>query len=327
MISLDFEGHWGVLERPPDGPYGVNLRGEAGSVRGMLELFREFGIRATWGAVGMLFARSRAERDRFSPAVRPRYTVPLPDPYAVPAGEGEADDPLHYAPTLIAEVAATPGQEVATHTFAHLCLLEPAENMREAFRADLRAARAIMRHTLGVEPRSIIFPRDQHDPALHDVLVSEGVPCYRGRPHSWMWKPAPGAGESAPRRAARLVDAHLGPSRLTRWDEVAQPDGTFDVRSSFFVRVGSGRMGARRIAAAMTEAARLGRILHLWWHPHNCGARPAEGLSFLRGLLETFGRLRGEYGMESLGMADVAERCGMETRSMAGVAAPPGAHG
>ena len=325
MISLDFELHWGVLERAPDGAYGPNLRGVPGSVRGMLKLFREFGIRATWGTVGMLFARGRAERERFSPKVRPRYTVPIPDSYAVPTGEGEADDPLHYAPTLIAEVAATPGQEVATHTFAHLCLLEPAENMREALRADLRAARAIMRHTVGVEPRSIIFPRNQHDPALHDVLVDEGVPCYRGSPRAWMWKAAPGAGQGALRRAARLADAYLGPSRLTRWDEVAQPDGTYDVRSSFFVRLGSGRMGARRIAGAMDEAARRGEILHLWWHPHNAGVRTAEGLAFLRGLLETFGRLRRTHGMESLGMAEVAERCGMKPRTPADAAARPGA--
>lgn len=310
VISLDFELHWGVLERSPTGQYGANLRGVPESVRGILALFEEFGVRATWGTVGMLFARSRAERDRFSPAVRPRYTAALPDPYAVPVGESETDDPLHYAPTLIAEIAARPGQEVATHTFAHLCPLEPAEGMRDAFREDLRAARAIMRHTLGIEPRSIVFPRNQHDPALNDLLVGEGVPCYRGNPRSWMWKAAPGAGQGALRRAARLADAYLGPARTTRWDEVAQPDGTFDVRASFFVRVGSGRLGARRIASALTAAARRGEILHLWWHPHNCGARPAASLGFLRGVLETFSRLRDRYGMESLGMADVAARCG-----------------
>jgi hypothetical protein len=71
----------------------------------------------------------------------------------------------------------------------------------------------------------------------------------------------------------------------------------------------------------MSEAARRGEILHLWWHPHNCGARPAASLRFLRGLLETFGQLRRTYGMESLGMADVAERCGMESHSTAGARA------
>jgi hypothetical protein len=132
VISLDFEIHWGVLERPATGAYRANLLGVPESVRGTLALFREFEVRATWATVGMLFARSRAERERFSPAVRPRYAVPLPDPYAAPTGEAEADDPLHYAPALIAEVAATPGQELATHTFAHLYPLEPGENTREA---------------------------------------------------------------------------------------------------------------------------------------------------------------------------------------------------
>src|SRR3954471_7702130 len=90
VISLDFEIHWGVLERPADGPYARKLRGVPCSVRGTLALFREFEVRATWCTVGMLFARSRAERERFSPGVRPRYRVPLPDPYAVRTGDGEA---------------------------------------------------------------------------------------------------------------------------------------------------------------------------------------------------------------------------------------------
>lgn len=310
VISLDFEIHWGVLERPADGAYRANLLGVPASVRGTLALFRELGIRATWATVGMLFARGRAELELFSPTARPRYAVPLPDPYAVDTGEGEADDPLHFAPSLIAEIAATPGQEVGTHTFAHLYPLEPGDGMREAFRADLRAARAIMRHATGIEPRSIVFPRNQHDPALHQVLVEEGVPCYRGNPRSWMWQAAPGARQGALRRAARLVDAYVGPSHLTRWDRVAHPDGTFNVPASFFVRPGSGALGARRMTSAMAAAARRGEIVHLWWHPHNFGVHTAERLGFLRGLLETFSRLRDSHGIESLGMHDVASRCG-----------------
>jgi peptidoglycan/xylan/chitin deacetylase (PgdA/CDA1 family) len=309
VVSLDFEIHWGVLERPSTGAYRAHLLGVPESVRGTLALFREFEVRATWATVGMLFARSRAERERFSPAVRPRYAVPLPDPYAVQTGDGEADDPLHYAPTLIDEIAATPGQELATHTFAHLYPLEPGENTREAFRADLRAARAIMRHAAGVEPRSIVFPRNQHDPALNDVLVDEGVTCFRGNGPSWIWKAAPGR-HGPVRRAARLLDSYAGPTRLARWAEVAQPDGTFNVPASFFVRPNAGRLGARRIAAAMAAAARRGEIVHLWWHPHNFGVRTPRCLALLRGLLETFAALRRRQGLESLGMADVAARCG-----------------
>ena len=43
-------------------------------------------------------ARSRAQAERLRPAIRPAYRDPRLDPYAVPVGEGEDDDPLHYAP-------------------------------------------------------------------------------------------------------------------------------------------------------------------------------------------------------------------------------------
>ena len=309
VVSLDFELHWGVLERAADGPYRANLEGVPESVRGTLALFREFGIAATWATVGFLFARSRGERERFSPAVRPRYSVPLPDPYRVPTGEGEADDPLHYAPTLVAEIGATPGQELATHTFSHLYCLEPAENLREAFRHDLRAAQAIMRETAGVQARSIVFPRNQHNPAFDDLLAGEGITCFRGCTRAFGWAPRARAGHTLAMRAARAVDAYAGGAHSVRWSEVRQPSGLCNLPARLLLRPGSAGLKARRIVRALRHAARAGEILHLWWHPHNFGAHPARELATLRTLLESFARLREGEGMESLSMADVAARC------------------
>jgi hypothetical protein len=58
----------------------------------------------------------------------------------------------------------------------------------------------------------------------------------------------------------------------------------------------------------MHGAARQGRLLHVWWHPHNFGVRLDAHLAMLRELLDTFARCRERDGMLSLGMADVAER-------------------
>ena len=62
-----------------------------------------------------------------------------------------------------------------------------------------------------------------------------------------------------------------------------------------------------RIQREMESAARRGRCYHLWWHPHNFGAHPAENLRVLDAVLATFQRLRKEAGMESLSMAAMAE--------------------
>ena len=74
-------------------------------------------------------------------------------------GDNEDDDPMHYASSLIARIAKTPKQEIATHTFSHYYCQEPGET-REAFAADIASAMAIARR-YGFDIRSIVFPRNQ----------------------------------------------------------------------------------------------------------------------------------------------------------------------
>ncbi len=134
VISLDFELHWGVRDkRSVDGPYRENLLGARHAIPQILDLFEEFGVAATWATVGFLFAKNRLERDEFSPSLRPQYKNAKLDPYSEPTGDNEDDDPMHYAPSLIARIAKTPNQEIATHTFSHYYCQEPGET-REAFR-------------------------------------------------------------------------------------------------------------------------------------------------------------------------------------------------
>src|SRR6476660_3556153 len=137
VISLDFELHWGVRDkRPANGPYRRNLLGARTAVAGMLALFEEFGIRATWATVGFLFARSRKELHEYSPARRPEYRNPKLSAYEEPVGQDEAEDPLHFGGSLIDEIANCPGQEIASHTFSHYYCCEPGQDA-EAFSADL----------------------------------------------------------------------------------------------------------------------------------------------------------------------------------------------
>ena len=65
-------------------------------------------------------------------------------------------------------------------------------------------------------------------------------------------------------------------------------------------------MRLARLKAGMRQAARHGRIFHLWWHPHNFGANTKENLDFLRSVLEVFATYRQTHGMRSLSMIEVA---------------------
>ena len=309
VISLDFELRWGVRQRAAKGAYMANLLGERDAAAGMLALFQEFDTAATWATVGFLFAESRQELQRFSPVQRPKYADPGLSPYGDLIGEGERDDPLNYAPSLIALIRRTPRQEIATHTFSHYYCTEPGQH-EGAFEADLAAARAIA-EARGLQFQSIVFPRNQHNPRYDHILLAQGITTYRGSPPSWpVWKRRFGP---AGTRVARLVDAYgdLAES-TTPWSAVPQPNGLCDVRASCFLRPYDPRLrhleGLRlqRLRRAIRGAAVRGELLHLWWHPHNFGTYTAENLAFLRRVLEEFAECRARLAMQSLSMADAA---------------------
>lgn len=313
VLSLDFELHWGVYDvQPADGPYAPNLRGARLAVPRILDAFAEHGVAATWAVVGLLMARSRDEARRWSPAVRPAYDEARRDAYAVPVGEGEEDDPLHYAPSLVRRIVATPGQELATHTFSHFYCLEPGQT-REAFAADLAAARTAAA-AYGVQPRSIVLPRNQHNPAYDDVLRAAGIVAYRGTSRGWMHRPMVERAETRPVRVARRLDAYLpvAGDHTFGWDRVAPRDGLSDVPASLLLRPaqpGSPLLDAlslRRVRRAVAHAGRTGRLVHLWWHPHNFGVDLERNLARLQAVLSTFAECRERWGMQSLTMAQAA---------------------
>jgi hypothetical protein len=280
----------------------------------MLDLFARYEVAATWATVGFLFARSREERERYDPRERPRYANPRLDPYGEPVGADEPSDPLHYAPSLVARIRATPRQEVGSHTYAHYYCGEPGAGPA-TFRADLEAARALA-EAHGIALRSIVFPRNQSGPAYLGVLREVGLDAYRGNPPGRLWQVEDGAAGRRPmRRFGRLLDAHLPVSGddTQGWGEVVETGGLANVRAGRFLRPCDPRLAAfeplrrRRITASLERAARARRLYHLWWHPHNFGAHLRESLDTLRHVLDTFARLRDDEGMVSLTMAGAAD--------------------
>lgn len=313
VISLDFELHWGVRDHAQaDGPYRANLIGVWKAVPAMLELFARREIAVTWATVGMLFADSREERELFAPAQRPAYADPGLDPYREPTGDSERDDPLHYAPSLIARIARTAHQEIGTHTFAHFYCLEPGQTEGD-FRADLTSALRIA-HAKEHQINSIVFPRNQHNPAYDPALVDAGIETYRGVAPGWSNRAGVRADQHPTRRAVRLLESVFpwGPARDIAWPGMRRPSGLYDVAASAFLRpVGlGGRAGDAlrfsRLANAIRAAAERRTVFHLWWHPHNFGLRLEENLAFLTRLLDVFERCRDCRGMRSLTMLDTA---------------------
>jgi peptidoglycan/xylan/chitin deacetylase (PgdA/CDA1 family) len=318
VISLDFELHWGVRDTFSGDTYRQNLLGEWEAIPRMLALFEEYDIAATWATVGFLFAKSRQNLEEFSPSVKPLYAEPLLSSYQEPIGESEVDDPLHFAPSLIEAIRRTPRQELATHTFSHLYCLEPGQD-REAFQADLGSALAIAGEN-GVRIRSIVFPKNQHNPDYDDLLIDAGIVCYRGNHHAWMhrdpvmYRVPDAVGQRQLKRAARLLDTYTslaGPHTVS-WETIRQSNGLCNIPESFFLKPYSPRwrrlepLRLQRIVKSIKRAAVRQEVLHLWWHPHNFGINIDQNLDFLRRILEVFCRYRDDHGMRSMSMADAA---------------------
>jgi len=310
IISLDFELYWGVRDVMTVDGYRRHLEGARVVVPRLLELFRAYDVRATWAAVGCLMLQDVADLRAHAPARLPGYRRASLCPYAYIDREGASLEPaLHFAPALVERILATPGQELASHTFSHFyCLEEPATV--EAFRADLQVALAVARSRYGADMRSLVFPRNQYTPEHVRAAAALGITAYRGNPETWMYRPRSGEQESSLRRVARLVDVFLPMSPdlscvLREGEPVNVPASRF-LRPWTAAQRWAEPLRLRRISRELCAAAKRGRAYHLWWHPHNFGAAPDENLAALRTLLDELTRLRHTHGMRSATMAEAA---------------------
>ena len=314
VLSLDFELHWGVRDHEPiNAPYRQNLLGAREAIPRLLELFKRYEISGTWAIVGFLFAESREEQRKFTPAVLPRYNNKALNPYTQLIGRGEKDDPLHFAPSLIEEISRCPRQEIATHTFSHHYCCEPGQ-AADSFNADLNSAIAIAAER-GIRFRSIVFPRNQVNPRYLQSVLDAGLVCYRGPEHGWMHRVIAQEERTIALRMARIGDTYVDISggRIVRWGEILEPSGLCNVRASRFLwpyRPALQGFEERRLGRTIDQlklAALEDAVFHLWFHPHNFGTHLEENLDFLEAILQAFASARERYGMRSLSMSAVAD--------------------
>ena len=309
VVSLDFELYWGVRDQVPlDRSERNRLLAARSLVPRILDLFEEFSIHATWATVGLLFARSREEAEAFRPKNEPSYVDQRLNPYRELLGAGEADDPFHFAPSLISLIASREGQEIASHSFSHYYCMEPGQTAAD-FEADLRGAIAIADHA-GYKLLSYVFPRNQVNPEYLDVLQRYGVRIYRGNEEVAIKRAASFSSQRRiHKRVGRLLDAYVSVcgDQLAPWPSPRSPAL---IRPSRYLRSSTAVLRylaprlLQRIRNQMKAAVEQGQIFHLWWHPEDFAADGEHSLRFLREVLTTFNSYREAYGMKSLSMAE-----------------------
>ncbi len=137
-VSLDCELFWGVRDHRTLTGYGENIRNVHRVVPRLLELFRRYDVHATWAVVGFLFFEDQSSLLKNIPQEKPSYANSRFDQYNYILQE-ELDPLYHFAPNLIKQIAATPNQEIATHTFSHYYCLERGQTAGQ-FKVDIEHA-------------------------------------------------------------------------------------------------------------------------------------------------------------------------------------------
>lgn len=311
VISLDFELHWGVWDVTTIAKYGANIVGVKQAIPAMLSAFEQYGVKASFATVGFLFAQNKANLLQNIPSVRPTYSNHNFDvyKYEIPTiGENEITDPYHFGYTLLQQIK-NDGHEVGTHTFSHYYCLEDGQTEAQ-FDADLIAAVAIAKKE-GIILKSIVFPRNQINPKYLPILKANGITHYRGNPTGWIYKPRKHFSEPILVRLCRLLDAYTALFGYNVFELPTAVDGLTNVPGSRFLKPYSPRLSAleklkiNRIKNEMTQAAKNGKLYHLWWHPHNFGANLEDNIKGLKVILEHFKNLQIKYKFDNKIMQDL----------------------
>jgi len=311
LISLDFELYWGVRDKRSLESYAWNLRNTREAVLSLLELFREYGIHATWSTVGFLFFSSPDSLKAVLPAQQPRYKDPNLCPYRYFDSNAYLEPEVHFAPDLIELIGKSPGQEVGTHTFSHFYCLE--EGISEAsFDADLVAAQRAGKES-GLLPKSLVFPRNQWREDFLPLLPKHGIHCFRGVESHPIYSASANSEQGLARRALRLLDCYLNLTGHHCFGPESTGDSLpYNLPASRFLRPHSSKLSLldglkrRRIVKAMRVAATENKAFHLWWHPHNFGKHLTENIGFLSTILEEYRHLSESHGMRSVNMSEMA---------------------
>lgn len=308
IVSLDFELYWGVQDHSELPEYEDHVLGARKAIPQLLELFQKHDIHATWATVGFLFAENEQEVRSFFPKELPTYDNEVLSGYRRfgTIGQNENTAPCFYAHSLIAQIAATPSQEIGSHTFSHYYCWESGQTT-EQFRADMAAAKDIAHH-YGFDVKTVVFPRNQCAPEYSQILAELDFAAYRDIEDNWIHKKI----KFRPlKRLLRLADVYLPLTGQGGYIPKIE-NGIVALMGSrmykpFFKPLGFLEgLKLRRIKKQMLHAAKNGLTFHLWWHPHNIGVRTEFHLKQLEEIFSYYDMLKEKYGMRSLNMSEAA---------------------
>ena len=305
IISLDFELKWGVLEF--DEKYEKNLLNARQVIPKILNLFKEYKIKATWATVGLLFNSTKEEYYKFKPLFEPTYKVDALNPYKENIGESEEFDKIHYGASLIKMIYECPGQEIGSHTYSHYNCKDNFQTQNE-FESDIKSAIEVASEKFNMNMASFVFPKNEINEGYLDIIKKYNFTHYRGNPDNFIYSKGHNS-KNILFRMIRLLDSYFN---------ITGHQVSSVVNNHFLVNVVGNRMFRpynrykllnklmlNRIKNEMIYAAKNNKNYHLWWHPHNFGSNTDENLKNLEDVLKKYRYLQEKYEMGSVCMSEI----------------------
>ena len=314
LISLDFELYWGVRDKISLDDYIKKYPGSRLIVSTLLNLFNKYQVHVTWATVGLLFFETRNELINALPVKKPDYINKNRSPYEFinNISSNENDEPFCYASSLIKNISDVPHQEIGTHTFSHYYCLEGGQDI-DAFKSDLESAiKVAKKYNYILE--SLVFPRNQFNPAYLDVCHEMGIKAYRGNESPWIYRAKSEENPSWLSKGLRVLDGYFNISGYNCYSiNNIERKLPFNFPSSrLFFRPINAKLKIleplrlRRIISDLNYAARKGLVYHLWMHPHSLELSLWTNVLFIEKILKYYLVMQKRYGMENLTMKELA---------------------
>jgi len=311
VISLDFELHWGIFEKAPIDGRVTYFDNTIEAIPKILNLFSTYNIEATWATVGMLFNKNLSDLKTTYPSHIPSYKIKELSSYEYILKNDaviKKYPKYYFATKLIEKINSTKGQEIASHTYSHYYCLENGQNQAD-FRQDLQL-NIDKAKEIGITLKSIVFPRNQYNSKYNSICIELGIKALRSNPNVWFWNAT--TKESLLKKVFRTADCYIPlHNSLYKLNSLQVIEGLpLLIPASRFLRPISkydslNKLRLKRIKKEMTKAAKLNKVYHLWWHPHNFGSNPNAALKELEELLRHFKHLNDRYKMRSMNMKSI----------------------
>jgi len=309
IISLDFELFWGIFDKAEISKKINYFDNTLAVIPDILKLFESYDIQATWASVGFLFFDDLSDLKTHIPEQLPNYADKNLSAYHyINTRYNDQYKKYHFAPDLIKKIKQTKGQEIGSHTLSHYYCLVEGQNIDD-FEADIKQHIAVAKR-FGIELKSLVFPRNQYNPAYEAILIKQGIQNIRINPDVWFWNTT--KKENLFIKIFRTADAYipLHNNLFTLENADYNNNQIIKIPASRFFRPLSpykilNKLRLNRIKNEMTRAAQQKKVYHLWWHPHNFGQNPEKSLNELAEILQHYQHLHQKYQFDSRNMSNI----------------------